>query len=345
MDQIAVLVAGRSVFQGPPDVARTRFGVPRLSGLYDALQAIDLSTLPSVEAPPLPDKRIDLGDTIAKQQGRKPFALPILLSRQLAIFRADLKNLLLSLGQPLVIGLLVCWVTNDGPLVQFFIYIATLWFGCSNSAQEIVREIPIYRRERLVGLSRRSYLASKFVWMASLTGLQSLILFACSLFATHADLLQIPWQIVGLLLLSCAATGIGLALSAFARSTLQAVMLVPLILIPQILFSGFTVQTNKMSASVLAVAQVMPSFAAERISDTSFLYGQQISGDVISKFGVPYTNLNDWYRSRTDKRIATGSTYTEFRPLIVGYLSLFLWTLLSLGCTYLVLARKEKDRE
>jgi ABC-type multidrug transport system ATPase subunit/pSer/pThr/pTyr-binding forkhead associated (FHA) protein len=349
MDQIAVLVAGRSVFQGPPDAARTRFGVPRLSGLYDALQAMDVSTLPSVEAPPPPEKRIDLGDTIAKQQGRKPFALPILLGRQFAIFRADLKNLLLLLGQPLVIGLLACWVTNDGPLVQFFVYIATLWFGCSNSAQEIVREIPIYRRERLVGLSRWSYLASKFVWMASLTGLQSLILFACSLLADHAGLFQICWQIVGLLLLSCAATGIGLALSAFARSTLQAVMLVPLILIPQILFSGFTVQTNKWSDArkdVLIVAQVMPSFAAERISDTCFLYGQQITGDIIRRYGIPYTNLNDWYRSRhNDQRIATGTTYTEVGPLIVGYLSLLLWTIFSLGCTYLVLARKEKDRE
>jgi hypothetical protein len=182
--------------------------------------------------------------------------------------------------------------------------------------------------------------------MASLTGLQSLILFACSLFATHAGLLQIPGQIVGLLLLSGAATGIGLALSAFARSTLQAVMLVPLILIPQILLSGFTVQTDKMGAPVLAVAQVMPSFAAERISDTCFLYGQQITGDVIRNFGVPYTNLNDWYRSRhNDERIATGTTYAEASPLIVGYLSLLLWIIFPLGCTYLLLVGKERDRE
>jgi ABC transport system ATP-binding/permease protein len=126
-------------------------------------------------------------------------------------------------------------------------------------------------------------------------------------------------------------------------------MLVPLILIPQILFSGFTVQTNKWSETkkeVLFVAQIMPSFAAERISDTCFLYGQQITGEVLRKYGVPYTNLNDWYRSRhNDERIATGSTYREASPLIVGYLCLFLWTIFSLACTYLLLAGKERDRE
>ena len=47
------------------------------------------------------------------------------------------------------------------------------------------------------------------------------------------------WQIPGLILASCAAVGIGLAISAAARSVLQAVMIVPLVLIPQILFSGF----------------------------------------------------------------------------------------------------------
>ncbi len=41
MDQIAIVSDGRVVFQGPPDEARSRFGVTRLSSLYDALQSID----------------------------------------------------------------------------------------------------------------------------------------------------------------------------------------------------------------------------------------------------------------------------------------------------------------
>jgi ABC transport system ATP-binding/permease protein len=343
MDQIAVLLAGKLLFQGPPDAARARFGVSRLSALYDLLQTIDPKTVTSfsppepTSAPPATEER----PPEIKQ--RRPFALPILLERQLAIFRADLKNLLIALGQPVVIGLLVCWVTDHIPLIQFFAYIATFWFGCSNSAQEIVKETAIFRRERLVGLSRTSYLASKFIWMGGITSLQSLILYACTLVTQRVPLSAAPAEIVGLLLLSFAATGIGLAISCFARSALQAVMLVPLILIPQILLSGYTVETSQMDTPVLLVAQIMPSFAAERISDESILLNQQIARDVSEKFDRPYDNLNQYNRTTTGQRFKTGQTYTDTRPLWVGYFSLFLWSLAGFVLSYVGLVFKEKE--
>ncbi len=201
------------------------------------------------------------------------------MQRQLAIFRADIKNLIILLAQPIIIGALVAWVASDPQLDQFFAYIATLWFGCSNSAQEIVRELPIYRRERLVGLSRWSYLTSKFLWMGGLTAIQSLLIYATIAIGrgTHG---AAHWQVIGLILLAFAATGIGLTMSAFAKTPMQAVMLVPLLLIPQILFSGFTVPAKDMTPPVLALSQIMPSFASERIADVSFLIDQKISGDL-----------------------------------------------------------------
>jgi ABC transport system ATP-binding/permease protein len=345
MDQIAVLLAGKLLFQGPPDAARARFGVSRLSALYDMLQTIDPKTatpfspeeITAPSAPPTTEQR----PPAIKQ--RRPVALPILLQRQLAIFRADPKNLIITLGQPLVIGLLVCWVTDKAPLIHFFAYVATLWFGCSNAAQEIVKESAIFRRERLVGLSRSSYLMGKFVWMGTITSLQSLVLYACPLITMRVPLSAAAMEILGLLLLGYAATGIGLAISSFARSALQAVMLVPLILIPQILFSGFTVQTDEMDPFVLAVAQIMPSFAAERISDTSSLFNQKIGGDVTSKYNIPYDNLNQFNRSISGQRLKTGQIYTNTRPLMVGYLSLFLWSVVGFILSYLGLILKEKE--
>jgi hypothetical protein len=143
------------------------------------------------------------------------------------------------------------------------------------------------------------------------------------------------------LLLSFAATAIGLTISAFARSPIQAVMLVPLVLIPQILFSGFTVQPKDMSAPVLAVSQIMPSFAAQRISDVSFLLNQKISGYLASDFPIPYDNLNDWYRRRTGERLKSGMVFTETKPLWTSFLSLGLWTLAGFGASCLLLARRE----
>jgi hypothetical protein len=345
MDQIAVLLAGKLLFQGPPDAARARFGVSRLSALYDMLQTIDPKTVTSFSPPEItspsgpPDT--EQRPTVIKQ--RRPFALPILLERQLAIFKADIKNLLIALGQPLVIGLLVCWVTDHVPLIQFFAYIATFWFGCSNSAQEIVKETAIFRRERLVGLSRTSYLASKFIWMGTITGVQSLILYACTVITQRVPLSAAPAEIAGLLLLAFASTGIGLAISCFTRSALQAVMLVPLILIPQILLSGYTVEASQMDPPVLIVAQIMPSFAAERISDESLLLNRRIAGDVSEKYDRPYDNLNQYNRAATGQRFKTGQTFTDARPLWVGYLNLVLWSVAGFVLSYVGLTWKEKE--
>lgn len=342
MDQIAIISDGRVVFQGAPDEARSRFGVARLSALYDALQAIDPKSLPAFE-PMLsgePEQERPAAVPLAKK--KRAFSLPILLQRQLAIFRADVKNLVILLAQPIIIGALVAWVASDPQLDQFFAYIATLWFGCSNSAQEIVRELPIYRRERLVGLSRWSYLTSKFLWMGGLTAIQSLLIYATIAIGrgTHG---AAHWQVIGLILLAFAATGIGLTMSAFAKTPMQAVMLVPLLLIPQILFSGFTVPAQEMIPPVLTLSQIMPSFASECIADVSFLVDKKISGDLVSEYSKAYLNINEWYRSRTGERLKMGMVYTNLRPLWVAYLSLTLWTIAGFVGSFWLLGRKERE--
>src|SRR6516162_3547302 len=343
MDQIAIITEGRVVFQGPPDEARSQFGVSRLSALYDALQAIDPKTLPSFEPAPRSEPEQERPVAAPLTRTRRAFSLPILLQRQLAIFRSDTKNIIILLAQPVIIGALVAWVTSDAGLTQFFAYIATLWFGCSNSAQEIVRELPIYRRERLVGLSRWSYLTSKFLWMGGLTAIQALLLYATIVVGRLGTQGVAHWQIIGLLLLAFASTGIGLTVSSLAKSPIQAVMLVPLLLIPQILFSGFTVPAKDMSPPVLMVSQVMPSFASQRIADESFLLGQKISGDLARNFPTSYFNINDWYRSRTGERLKTGIIYTETRPLWIAYLSLIIWTIAGFLASFWSLGRKEQD--
>jgi ABC-type multidrug transport system ATPase subunit/pSer/pThr/pTyr-binding forkhead associated (FHA) protein len=341
MDQIAIIASGRVVFEGAPEEARARFGEARLSSLYDALQAIDTKTLPAFQ-PPAPDPaQHEKPAGRAATKTRRAFSLFILLERQMAIFRADPKNFLILLAQPIIIGALVAWATKDASLTQFFCYIGTLWFGCSNSAQEIVRELPIYRRERLVGLSRLSYLTSKFLWMGGLTGLQALILYATIALGRLGTQGMASWQVIGLLLLAFAATGVGLTVSSISRSAIQAVMLIPLLLIPQILFSGFTVPAKDMTPSVLAVSQVMPSFASQRIADVSFLYQQKISGDLARDYPIAYYNLNEWYRSITGQRLKAGTVFTNNRPLWVAYLSLGIWILVGFIASFVFLGRRE----
>ncbi len=343
MDGIAVMLNGRLIFQGTPEAARERFRVNRLSGLFDALEGYSGATLPDSVSGRMETAEPVTRPRVLPRPVRRAFALPILLQRQFAIFRADVKNGLIVVGQPLLIGALVAWVSQSAPLTQFFAYIATLWFGCSNSAQEIVRELPIYRRERLVGLRRFSYLVSKFVWMGGLTSLQVLLLFCVLTFATGGREGVWPLRLASLVLLAFAATGIGLTLSNLARSALQAVMLVPMVLIPQILFSGFTVRTGDMPAAVLTVSRLFPSFAAERISDASFLLGQTITGELLRSYDTPYHNLNQWYRAAHHERLGTGDTFNDRGPVLFGFLNLALWTLGGFAASYALLARKERE--
>jgi ABC transport system ATP-binding/permease protein len=343
MDQIAIISKGCVVFQGPPDEAYSRFGVSRLASLYGALQTSELEAVRGVEPSPPDESEQEKLAAMPLVKPRRAFSLPILLQRQIAIFRADVKNFIMLLAQPIIIGALVAWATNDAALTQFYAYVATLWFGASNSAQEIIRELPIYRRERLVGLSRSSYLASKFLWLGGLTVIQSLLLYATIAvirLGTHG---AVQWQVIGLVLLAFASTGIGLTVSAFARSVVQAVMLVPLFLIPQIVFSGFSPPAHDMSQPVLWVSQVMPSFASERIADISFLLDQKITGDLISKYHTPYWNIYDWYQLRTGESLKNGTIYTETRPLWVAYLSLISWTLAAFVVSFWLLTRKERE--
>jgi ABC transport system ATP-binding/permease protein len=341
MDQIAIISKGRVVFQGQSEDALSKFGVSRLASLFTALQSSAANTLPTFAPPTLPGT--DKPAVVPAAKPRTAFSLPILIQRQIAIFRADIKNLVILLAQPIGIGALVAWATNDAGLTQFYTYIATLWFGSSNSAQEIVRELPIYRRERLVGLSRWSYLASKFLWMGGLTAIQSLLLYATIGLIRQGIHGAAQWQVIGLILLAFASTGIGLTVSAFAKSTIQAVMLVPLFLIPQIVFSGFSPPANEMPPPVLWISQVMPSFASERIADVSFLLDQKITGDLMRDYRTPYSNINSWYQSRTGERLKNGTVYADQRPLWVAYLSLISWTLAAFVASFWLLIRKERE--
>ena len=344
MDQIAIISSGRVVFQGPPDDAYSRFGVRRLTAIYEALQAGGPQAFASFELPPSETEQESVA-LVPAEKSKRAFSLPILLEREIAIFRADIKHSLMLLAQPIIIGALVACATTDAPLTQFYTYIATLWFGSSNSAQEIVRELQIYRRERLVGLSRWWYLVSKFLWMGGLTAIQSLILFA-TITAIHLGAHgAIHWQVIGLILLAFTSTGIGLTVSAFAKSAIHAVLLVPLFLIPQIVLSGFSPPAHNMPKPVLWVSQIMPSFAAERIADVSFLLNQKITGDFITDYRTPYWNINDWYRSKskTDESLTNGTVYTDERPLWVAYLSLILWIGVGFTASFWLLVRRERE--
>ena len=119
----------------------------------------------------------------------------------------------------------------------FLLALAALWFGCSNSAREIVGEWAIYHRERMVNLKIPSYVGSKLAVLGGLCLVQCAILLVIVHWGTG---LRGPWlgMFLMLLLTSLVGLAIGLTVSALARTSEVAIALLPLILLPMVILAG-----------------------------------------------------------------------------------------------------------
>ncbi len=353
MDALAVLYSGRLVFLGDAAAARERFDVPRLTMLYERLlerspeewggevSAGGVSASPSFGGGSAGSRAGRAGSSrspgsLRSSGSPRSSALGILLVREWAILGSDWKNLAILLGQPIFIGVLVTWVSPNAALVLFFAYIATLWFGCGNAAQEIVKELPMFRRERLVGLGRNAYLMAKFLSLTRITVVQSLLLYGTMALCTGGIGGAAGWQVAGLVMTCLAAVGIGLAISAVARSVLQAVMLVPLVLIPQILFSGFTPPGGKMEAGPYWVSRVMPSAAAQSVMDVSLFLDQKVVPGMAYDYPAAYTNLDKGHE------LKTGEVFDETRLGWLSLAGLMAWAVGTYGIAWLALRRRER---
>jgi ABC-type multidrug transport system ATPase subunit len=324
-DRLLVLHAGRLIFAGSPQKTREHFGIERFSQLYDRIETqtfapwvgefrgFDALSRPKHAPVPLPPPELK------RQRQRRPFSLPILLHRQWKLMTSDWKNLVLLVGQPLLIGSLVAWMSETVSFKLFVAYLATFWFGCSNAAQEIVKEAAIYRRERAVGVRRGSYLGAKFLFWSVVTCLQAMLLYLCIQFGGK-DLSGSPdWQSWALISTALSSVGIGFALSAWVRSTTQAVMIVPLILLPQIIFSGYVVPSYDAGGAKKVVSQLMPSHASQMIMDTSVLWQETISPKLLKDHVLALKNLDP------DEKLEMDDTFVDSEPARQSFVRHALW--------------------
>jgi hypothetical protein len=181
--------------------------------------------------------------------------LAILARRYADLSAQDSRNLLILLLQAPIIGMLLLLVAkadaivgrnafaSEAKKVLFMLATVAVWFGIINAAREIVKEAPIYRRERLANLRIGPYLLSKVLILTLLVVVQSALLLALlSLkvsFPAQGAIMFAPVELyITTFLTSLAGLALGLALSASASTPDRATSLVPLALIPQILFAG-----------------------------------------------------------------------------------------------------------
>ncbi|NES76523.1 MULTISPECIES: ATP-binding cassette domain-containing protein [Okeania] len=181
----------------------------------------------------------------------------ILIQRYFQLTIRDPINLGLALfTAPIGISLILFAVRDKNPLigdpeptlaplalrVLFVFTCACLWVSLSSSLQEIVKESAIYIRERLVNLGLFAYLSSKLIVLGLLATLQTLLIVVVVILGFENPQPElISWPIgvsitTFLTLISCIS--LGLMISSIVKNGSQANSALPLILLPQIIFSG-----------------------------------------------------------------------------------------------------------
>ena len=140
----------------------------------------------------------------------------------------------------------------------FVTALAAIWFGCSSMAREIVTEWPIYRRERMVGLSIGAYVASKMTVLLGIAAIQCFLLLAIVAPACRIDS---SWLWVFTILYAAALAGgaLGLLISATLRTTEAASGILPVLLLPMIVLGGILVPLADLPALTQPLAAAMPS--------------------------------------------------------------------------------------
>lgn len=135
------------------------------------------------------------------------------------------------------------------PTYLFMMVIVTLFLGLVVSAEEIIKDRKILKRESFLNLSKFSYLNSKILYLFGLSALQTIILVVIgNLILEIKGMTLIFWII--LFSTACFANLIGLNISAGLNSVVSIYILIPLILIPQLLLSGVPVKFDDLHRSL-----------------------------------------------------------------------------------------------
>ncbi len=135
------------------------------------------------------------------------------------------------------------------PAYLFMAVIVSLFMGLTVSAEEIIKEQRILKRESFLNLSRISFINSKIVYLFALSAFQT---FSFVLIGNWIlEIKGLNWEYFFILFTTAAfANMVGLNISSALNSVVTIYILIPFILVPQILLSGTVVNFTKLHKSL-----------------------------------------------------------------------------------------------
>ena len=132
------------------------------------------------------------------------------------------------------------------PVYIFISVIVALFIGLTVSSEEIIRDKKIRKRESFLNLSRSSYLYSKISIMLGISALQMFLFVIIGNFVLEIQGMTFSYWLI--LFSTCSfANLLGLNISSSFNSAKVIYILIPIIIIPQLLFSGIIVKFDRLN--------------------------------------------------------------------------------------------------
>ncbi len=275
-DRLLVLVPGGKVaYFGPPAEGLAHFGQPgwaqvfrafdaepdrdwageyRRSGYYQqyiaaAGQGGERAGEPVRTAPPPPRAQQRLAQ------------LSTLVRRYLAVIGSDRNYVAVIALLPVILGVLIRVIpdpggltgTNNGNAIQVLLILmmGACLTGVANSVRELVKERPIFTRERAAGLSAGAYLWSKLVVLGVISAVQAVILVLIGLAGRKlpphgAVLTSLPLAelMLAIAVLAVASITAGLLISAAVSSSDKTMPLLVVVVLLEVVLSGAVFRLN-----------------------------------------------------------------------------------------------------
>ncbi len=261
---------GKLCFCGSYDAALRFFGVNDLVDVYNLItENSDYWQKKYAEsinsAPPT-----SIG--VAKQQKKVHkhgwlHQMNVLAKRHLHILLNDKVRLMMILLQAPLLAVLISFVADGEQFKQyemtksllFALSCSAFWIGILNSIQEICKERVILKREYMTGLRLGAYIVSKLFVMGLVCAVQAVLLTGVfSLMIGMPDEGVITHPFVELLLITfltaLSASAMGIFVSSLFKNADRAMTVAPILLMPQLLFSGLIFKLEGASEIISWIA-------------------------------------------------------------------------------------------
>lgn len=300
-DQVVFLGAGGKLcFAGRPQDALSFFGVTDFVDVYGKMEedvdgwAARFARWNTGGNPPPPSSSNQNKRFVGKATPSFFSQFATLSWRYAKLVANDRSRLaLLLLQAPLLAGLISivagssCFsVFEDTKSCLFALSCAAFWVGILDSIQEICKEREIVNRDYNGGVRLGAYLCSKVLILSLLCLVQSAALtiaFCTMTGMPETALVSAPGEmLLSLYLTTCAAMCTGLLVSALVQNPDRAIAIAPLLIMPQILFSGMVFELKGVSENISYA--VTCRWTMEALGTTAnlnsldlLLYGEEIT--------------------------------------------------------------------